>query len=71
MLWPGLNPYQILCKVSVNKEMPDVSDLTDQIKSICLLCVSEKDRPEVGNVLIDLLCIAKGISMMPRGHNPK
>ena len=71
-LWPGLNPYQILCKVSVNKEMPDMSDLTSQIKSICVVCVSEKEcRPEIGNVLNDLLCIAKGISVMPRGHNLK
>ena len=53
-LWPGLNPYQILCKVSMNKELPDMSDLTGEIKSVCALCISEKDgRPEVGSVLID------------------
>ena len=48
-----------------------MSDLTSQIKSICVLCVSEKEgRPEVGNVLNDLLCIAKDISVMPHGHSP-
>ena len=70
-LWPGLNPYQILCKVSINKELPDMSDLKGEIRSVCACCVSAKEsRPVVGNVLKELLCSAKGISMTC-GHNPK
>ena len=32
VLWPGLNPYQILCKVSVHNECPDTTDLTGNVK---------------------------------------
>ena len=41
LLWPGLNQYQILCKVTVEKEKPDMKDLSAEILNIvskCVLC---------------------------------
>ena len=60
VLWPGLNPYQILCKVSVHNECPDTTDLTGNVKSICKRCL---ERPAVAAVLHLLLDIAKGITI--------
>lgn len=34
VLWPGLSPYQILCKVSVQNELPDMSDLRGDFRSV-------------------------------------
>lgn len=39
MLWPNLTPYQIVAKVTVNNELPDISDLTGGIKSVCNKCL--------------------------------
>ena len=38
MLWPNLTPYQIVAKVTVNNELPDISNLTGGIKSVCSKC---------------------------------
>ena len=60
VLWPKLNPYQILCKVSVNNELPDMSFLDKAIKSICVNCLQlQEKRPTSTDVLMCLLVIAK------------
>ena len=52
VLWPGLTPYQILCKVSVHNEVPDMQDLDPAIKSIC---TEKTKRPNIHLVLQSLL----------------
>ena len=65
VLWPRLNPYQILCKVSVNNEMPDTGNLTGNIKLLCEKClVSVEERPKIDEVLQLLLEISRDISAM-------
>ena len=67
VLWPGLTPYQILCKVSVENEMPNMLDLKGDVKSVCERCLSPIDsRPVVGSILQAFINIAKVISA---GHN--
>lgn len=56
VLWPGLNPYQILCKVSINKESPIMDDMNPNIKSISVRALlSVKERPIIGTILNLLL----------------
>lgn len=63
VLWLGLNPYQILCKVSINKELPDMSDLTGDMRSTCESCLLPvESRPKVEYILRAPLNTAKGIS---------
>ena len=48
MLWPNLMPYQILSKVTVDKELPDVSDLTGGMKSVYKKCLLPMEsRPKI------------------------
>ena len=52
VLWPGLTPYQILCKVSVQNELPDMSDLTGDMKSVCVRCLLPvESRPQADSIL--------------------
>lgn len=56
VLWPGLTPYQILCKVTIGKEKPDISSLSSDISSLvdkCLMCFP--NRPTSKEVLASLL----------------
>ena len=63
MLWPGINPYQISGKVSVNNEMSDTGNLTGIIKLLCEKClVSFEERPKIDEVLQLLLEISQDIS---------
>ena len=52
VLWPKLNPYQILCKVSVNNELPDMSFLDKAIKSICVNCLQLQEFKKKGQLLL-------------------
>ena len=52
VLWPGLNPYQILCKVSVNGALPNMENLNPSIKSICdRALLSKEERPKIDSIL--------------------
>lgn len=53
-LWPGLTPYQIVVKVTVEEEKPDTRDLPPSIKSVCDLCVANS-RPSIIAILQSLL----------------
>ena len=46
VLWPNLNPYQMLCKVSIN-ESPDTSYLKGDLKSLCERCIRSMDTRSV------------------------
>jgi serine/threonine protein kinase len=52
--WSGFTPYQIMLKVTVEKEKPDTSDLPPSVKSICDLCIAD-DRPSIIAILQSLL----------------
>lgn len=55
-LWPGLTPFQILCKVSVNNEVPNMENLDPSIKSVCTLALQEMSkRPNIHSILQSLL----------------
>ena len=63
VLWPGLTPYQILCKVSVQNQLPDMSDLRGDVKSVCGRCLLPfESRPQAGSILQAILMIAKVLS---------
>ena len=63
MLWPNLTPYQIVAKVTFNNELPDISDFTGDMKSVCNKCVlSMESRPNITSVLQDLMIIGKEIA---------
>lgn len=51
VLWPGLNHYQIMLKVTSN-ETPSTDDLPEGIKTLCVRCFSiAHARPKVIEVL--------------------
>ena len=63
MLWPNLTPYQIVAKVTVNNELPDISDLTCGMKSVCNKCpLLMESRPKITAVLQYLMIIGKEIA---------
>ena len=49
MLWPGLNQFQILCEVTIEKEKPDMSNLSGEILILAEKCLSsvEETSPAV------------------------
>lgn len=56
MLWPGLNPYQILCKVSVNNSLPDMEGIRPDIKAICHHALLPQDqRPQINIIFKSLI----------------
>lgn len=55
-IWPTLPPYQIMYKVAVSKEKPNMTHLPPNIQEICSKCFEEiSSRPPVNNVLIEML----------------
>ena len=59
LIWPNLNQYQILCKVTVLQEYPDMSLLPSAIKTLCSRCLLPmKQRLTSNQVLDQLLAIA-------------
>jgi hypothetical protein len=55
VLWPGLTPYQIICKVSVKEELPDMGTLDSKVKLISKKCLTKlEERPKI-NVIFKLL----------------
>ena len=58
MLWPGLNPYQILCKVSVSNSLPDMEGIRPDIKAICRHTLLPQDqRPQINLIFKSLISI--------------
>lgn len=55
-LWPGLTPFQIMTKVTIENKKPDTSSLLSCIKSICDDCFAMvAQRPNIFSVLRSLL----------------
>ena len=38
-LWPGLTPFQIMCKVTIHKEKPGMSDVPGELRVLCEKCL--------------------------------
>ena len=38
-LWPGLTPFQIMCKVTIHKEKPGMSDVPGESRVLCEKCL--------------------------------
>ena len=55
-LWPELTPFQIMCKVTVQKEKPCMSGLPQLLKTLCTKCLDNciLDRPSVVDVQKEL-----------------
>ena len=50
-LWPGLNPFQIMCKITVEGKTPDTNHLARALGSLCQECFSPLDkRPHMKSV---------------------
>ena len=59
-LWAGLDHYQIMCKVVVEKLAPDCSHLPSAIQTLCESCLSDyTTRPSSGEVLKDVIEISR------------
>ena len=57
-LWPGLTPYQIMVKVTVENEKPSTHGVPAHIKATCAKCMlDDTDRPTAAAVLQLLLKI--------------
>ena len=51
-LWPGLNIFQIMNKVTINHETPNTDGITDSVAIICKECFREvTSRPNIVNIL--------------------
>lgn len=60
ILWPGLSAFQVMCKVTVSKEMPVLDHLPGFIQDVCRQCLSDVSvRPCIGVVLGNLLNIIR------------
>lgn len=47
-LWPELNPYQIMFKVTVDGAIPDITLLHDSVAMLCKDCFSAvSERPKI------------------------
>ena len=57
-LWPGLNPYQIMMKVTVENVAPNTAGVSPKIEGLCNSCTSDKARPSIVSILQDLLKLA-------------
>ena len=55
-LWPGLTPFQIMCKVTVQKEKPNMSDMPSELSEICKKCLQYEvtSRPSIIEVQKEL-----------------
>lgn len=57
-VWEGLNPYQMMYKVSVENEVPSTVGLDKEMALLCKSCFNEKShRPTITQVLLKLLSI--------------
>ena len=57
--WLGLTHVQIITKVVIQRQSPDLSHLKSAIQSICRSCLLNKEeRPLMATVLKQLLCVA-------------
>ena len=55
-IWEGLIPFQIITKVVVLKEIPDIKNLPPGVQTICTQCFkSVADRPAISEILQSLL----------------
>lgn len=59
-LWPSLTPFQIMCKVTVENEKSNTSDLPPSLATLCSSCFSEAvQRPSIQVVLQGIIDCAK------------
>lgn len=50
-MWPGLNPFQIMCKITVENKVPDTSHLSGGLGSLCQECFSPlQNRPNISYI---------------------
>lgn len=63
-LWPSLTPFQIMHKVTIQKERPSVLGLEPNIGQVCTKCFQTiETRPSMKVVLHDLLEIVKSMNI--------
>ena len=59
-LWPSLTPFQIMHKVTIEKERPSVVGLDPSIGKVCTKCFHTiEERPLIKVILHDLILIMK------------
>jgi serine/threonine protein kinase len=59
-LWPGLTPFQILLKVTVENNVPSTTNTPPSIAQLCNSCIADvTKRPAITSVLQTLLQFAK------------
>ena len=57
VLWPGLNAFQIMQKITLEGQKPATNEMLPKIKDMCDSCFSEvKDRPKITDILRLFLC---------------
>ena len=63
VLWPGLTPYQIMVKITVENEKPDVSDLPQSVCRLSGHCLSDVSiRPSIMTIHNEVLEICGSIN---------
>ena len=61
VLWPGLNAFQIMQKVTVENQKPSTDGVAGDIKAVCNVCFCDvKERPMITVVLKLLLRVISG-----------
>jgi serine/threonine protein kinase len=61
VLWPGLNAFQIMRKVTVENQKPNTEGMSGDIKSVCNMCFCEvRERPMITVILKSLLRVISG-----------
>ena len=61
-LWPSLNPFQIIHKVTVEKETPNVAGVEPKIGEVCSKCfLTIERRPPIQVILRDLVKIMESV----------
>ena len=50
-MWPGLSPFQIMCKITVENKIPDTSHLTVGLGTLCQDCFKPlSNRPNINYI---------------------
>ena len=56
VLWPGLTPFQIMVKLTVEDVKPDTRELPVDMRQVCTRCTSDvAGRPSMVEILQELL----------------
>lgn len=54
-LWPSLSPYQIIYKVTIEKIMPDITGVPEELKSTVVKCFAPFDERLSSIQLLNLI----------------